>query len=212
LLLARAAPTWVARDRRAGVAAAAQAGADIVVLDDGFQDPAVAKDLSLLVIDGTYRFGNGRVIPAGPLREPVGRALARADALVVIDGDGAPAGFAGTVLRASIEPVPDLADVAGGPLLAFAGIGRPDKFFSMLRRLGANLVATHPFPDHHVYSVDQIMTLVEHAARLGARPVTTEKDWVRLPEEARLMVTPIPVTLRWQDETALDRLLDRLDR
>ncbi|MBM3584031.1 MAG: tetraacyldisaccharide 4'-kinase [Alphaproteobacteria bacterium] len=209
LLLARAAPAWIARDRRAGVAAAAAAGAALVILDDGFQDPAVVKDLSLLVIDGGYRFGNGRVIPAGPLREPVARALARADALVVIDGDGTPAGFAGAVLRASIEPAADLDDLAGAPVFAFAGIGRPEKFFAMLRRLGVTLDATRAFPDHHVYTVDQIMTLVEDAARLGARPVTTEKDWVRLPEDARVMVTPVPVTLRWHDEAALDHLLAR---
>lgn len=209
LLLARAAPTWVARDRRAGVAAAHAAGADLVVLDDGFQDPAVAKALALLVVDGAYGYGNGRVMPAGPLREPLGRALARADAVVII-GDGEADAGDRPMLRARLEPAIDLFDLAVGPVFAFAGIGRPAKFFAMLRRLGLTVAGTRAFPDHHAYTVDETMDVVETAHRLGARPVTTEKDLVRLPDDARLMVMAIPVALAWDDAAALDRLLDRV--
>jgi tetraacyldisaccharide 4'-kinase len=109
-----------------------------------------------------------------------------------------------------MEPAIDPFALADRPVLAFAGIGRPDKFFAMLRRLGLQVARTHAFPDHHPYDEDTVMRLVEEAAKLGARPVTTEKDFVRLPEDARAMVEAIPVALVWHDEAALDRLLDRV--
>lgn len=217
LLLARAAPTWVARDRRAGVAAAIDAGATMIVLDDGLQDPAVVKDLALMVVDGGQGFGNGRVIPAGPLREPWARCAERADAFVVIGPDetGSARRLERTrkpVLGARLEPTIELFELADRAVLAFAGIGQPAKFFAMLRRLGLRVVAARPFPDHHRYDEDTIMRLVEEAVALGARPVTTEKDFVRLPEDARRLVTAIPVELAWEDEAELDRVLARLAR
>ncbi|MEX2649839.1 MAG: tetraacyldisaccharide 4'-kinase [Alphaproteobacteria bacterium] len=210
LLLARVAPTWIARDRRAGVAAARAAGAEVIVLDDGLQDPSVAKDASLLVIDAEVGFGNGRVIPAGPLREPAGRALARADAVALV-GSGAtrPQGDV-PVFTASLEPTIELLDLADRPVLAFAGIGRPGRFFAMLERLGLTVARRHAFPDHHAYDEDTVMRLVEEAAVLGARPVTTEKDFVRLAEDARPMVTPIPVAIAWDDTAAVEAWLDRI--
>lgn len=211
LLLARLAPTWVARDRKAGAAAAAAAGAEVIVMDDGFQNPSLEKDLSILAIDGGAGFGNRLVLPAGPLREPLARGFARADAVVVIGedtagvGDHLPSGL--TRLDARFVPGPEGEAFAGAALVAFAGIGRPEKFFETLRALGAELIEAVPYPDHHAYTPDDIMWLVEMAATLGSKPVTTLKDFVRLPEEARLMVDTLSVTLDFADEAALDRLL-----
>ena len=214
LLLARLAPTWVARDRRAGAAAAAAAGADILVMDDGFQNPALVKDLSVLAIDGGYGFGNGLVLPAGPLREPVARGAARAEAAVMIGPDRTEARARLPrdlpVLAARFEPGPEGELLAGKSLVAFAGIGRPDKLFETLTGLGAELVEAAPFPDHHVYTPDDIMWMVEIAATLGSRPVTTLKDFVRLPEEAKAMVDTLSVTLEFADPAALDALLARV--
>jgi tetraacyldisaccharide 4'-kinase len=151
LLLAEAAPTWVARDRVAGATAAIAAGATVLLLDDGLQNPRLAKTLSLLVVDGATGFGNGRVLPAGPLREPVARGLARADHVVLLDDDAAgvlPLLQRKPVLRARLV-AQNGADFADRAVLAFAGIGRPAKFFTSLAATGARLVARHAFPDHH---------------------------------------------------------------
>jgi tetraacyldisaccharide 4'-kinase len=211
LLLARAAPTWVSHRRAAGAEAAVAAGAGVLVMDDAHQNPDVAKDLSLVVIDGGYGFGNRRVIPAGPLREPVAAGLARADAAILVGDDavGARAHIGAlTVLEARL--VPDeaaVAALAGKRVVAFCGIGRPDKFFDTVKAMGAALVEAMPFPDHHAFTPDDVMLAVELAAREGAVPVTTEKDFVRLPSEARPMVTPVPVRLEFADEAAAAALL-----
>jgi tetraacyldisaccharide 4'-kinase len=214
LLLARLAPTWVARDRRAGAAAAHQAGAQIIVMDDGFQNPSLVKDLSFIAVDAGYGFGNGLVLPAGPLREPIERGLARADAVVLIGDDRGAVRARLTrelpVLQARLEPGPEGELLAGKPIVAFAGIGRPDKFFATLKALGAELVEAVPFPDHHVYGPDDLMWMAEIAATLGTRPVTTLKDFVRLPEEARPMIDTLSVTLEFDDPVALDKMLARV--
>src|SRR5438477_9577414 len=161
LLIAARTPCWVARDRAAGIAAAAEAGAAAILLDDGFQNPSVAKDLSLVVIDAEYGFGNGRVMPAGPLREPVAAGLARADAVVLIGDAPTPSELSGAscpVLRAAVEPV-NGERFRNARLVAFAGIGRPEKFFATVRRLGGQLAATQSFPDHHPYRPDEIARL-----------------------------------------------------
>ncbi len=214
LLLARAAPTWVARERAAGARAAA--GADLLIMDDGLQDPSLVKDLSLAVVDGEMGVGNGRVIPAGPLREPLARGLGRAHAVVLMGEDslGLAAALAPrhTVLRARLEPLAAAEALAGKRVLAFAGIGRPAKFFRTLSELKCRLVEALAFPDHHPYAPEAIMALCERAAAADAIPVTTEKDHVRLPAEARPMVTPVPVALAWEDETAVVDLLRPLLR
>jgi tetraacyldisaccharide 4'-kinase len=209
LLIAAETPCWVARDRAAGIAAAAKAGAAIVLLDDGFQNPSVAKDLSLVVVDSEYGFGNGRVMPAGPLREPVAPGLARADAIVLIGDAPAPQEFGAVsclILRAALEPV-NGARFAGARLAAFAGIGRPEKFFAALRRVGANLVATQSFPDHHPFRADEMARLRETAEGAGTRLVTTAKDWVRLPAGLRDGIEVLEVEVRWHDAAMLQRLL-----
>jgi tetraacyldisaccharide 4'-kinase len=212
LILARHAATWIARDRVAGAKAAVGAGADVIVMDDGFQNPSLAKDLSLLVIDGVYGFGNARVLPAGPLREPVLRGLARAQGAIIIGEDRHGLGpslqqHGLAVLTADIEPQLDALTLESQPVFAFAGIGRPAKFFETLERLGARIAQTRSFADHHRYRPLEIMAMVERAGELGARLVTTEKDWVRLPDDAKPMAFPVRVSLVFRDPTALDQVL-----
>ncbi len=209
LLLATVAPTWVARDRVAGARAAKDAGAKLLIMDDGFQNPSLHKDISLLVIDGTFGFGNGRVIPAGPLREPAGDGLARADALVLIGQDraGIAAQAAGRqLLRARLAPTPEsVARIAGRRVFAFAGIGRPRKFFASLRELDCDMAAARSFADHHPYRRGEIESLLADAARLDALPVTTAKDAARLPPDLRGRVAVLDVAIAWSDDGALDR-------
>ena len=212
LLLAAAAPTWVARDREAGCRAAAAAAAATVVLDDGFQSPSVVKDRSLVVVDGGYGLGNGRVMPAGPLREAPARGLARADAVVLVGADetGVRDGLDPRlpVLGARVRPGPEGAALAGVPVFAFAGIGRPGKFFRTLDGLGADVRGTLAFPDHHPYDKGDLERIARAAGAADAVPVTTAKDAVRLPEEAALGVRVLTITVEWEDEAALDRFLE----
>jgi tetraacyldisaccharide 4'-kinase len=208
LLLAGRAPCWVARDRAAGVAAAVAAGAEIVLLDDGFQNPSIDKDCGLLVVDAEYGFGNGRVIPAGPLREPIEGGLARATAIVLL-GDGAEPSelhrAGAPVLRAALAPVHPA--TPAGPLFAFAGIGRPEKFFATLRLAGAPVTGARSFLDHHRYTEAEIGRLRRDAERAGAGLITTAKDWVRLPQAWRDGIAVLDVEIRWRDEAAIDDLL-----
>jgi tetraacyldisaccharide 4'-kinase len=211
LLLARGAPTWIARDRAAGAREAVAAGADVIVMDDGFQNFTLAKDLSLVVVDGGYGFGNCRVMPAGPLRETLSAGLARADAVVLIGDDEAGVGhlFDRLLLRARLVPSIGAEEISGHDVVAFAGIGRPKKFFTTLEEIGARVVLTREFPDHHPYTADEVMHLVEAAVSREAIPVTTEKDAVRLPPEARAMVNVLAVELEWEAPSRLDGLLKR---
>jgi tetraacyldisaccharide 4'-kinase len=211
LLLARIAPTWVARDRAAGARAAAAAGADAIVMDDGLQNPGLAKDLALVVVDGAYGFGNGRVIPAGPLREPLAEGLARADAVVIVGADETgivrSVGGALPVVQARLVPVEWTDGIAGRDVVAFAGIARPEKFFTTLRELGCRLVAAESFADHHRYRVDEVMRLVNLAVAHDAVPVTTAKDAVRLPAPAMQLVRVLEIEIAWQSPEAIDALI-----
>ncbi|HEX7968506.1 MAG TPA: tetraacyldisaccharide 4'-kinase, partial [Stellaceae bacterium] len=202
LLLAEAAPCWVARDRVAAAKAAIASGAKLLLLDDGLQNPRLAKNLSLLVIDGEYGLGNGRVLPAGPLREPLPSGLARADAVVLMGEDRTgvtPLLGVKPVLRARLVP-----ENAG----AFAGIGRPAKFFATLTGLGAHVAARHPFADHHRYRADELRRLLAEAEAAHALLVTTAKDAARLPGEWRARVAVLSVAAAFDDVAALDRLID----
>ncbi len=217
LMLARNLPVWIARKRPAGVLTAAAAGAKRIVMDDGHQNPSVRKALSLVVVDGETRdgewpFGDRSVFPAGPLREPFARGLVRADAVVLLmPADVARADphllalFGDTpVLVARLEPA---GPPPKGPQLAFAGIGKPWKFERALKAAGCELTGFVEFPDHAEYDD---ATLSGLAARAGAAGlVTTEKDWTRLPPAWRDRVTPWPVRARFEDEAALDRLLEK---
>lgn len=197
LLAAAQTPTWVARERAAGVRAATEAGAGAVVLDDGFQNPAVAKDLSLLVVDAAYGFGNGRLLPAGPLRERIETGLARADAIVLLGGDTAPTaltGIACPILRAMLAPV-NAERFTGQRVVAFAGIGRPEKFFNTLRGLGAELAGEYKFADHHRFTESEMAALRATAERESALLITTAKDAARLRPEARAGIDILEVRI-----------------
>lgn len=211
LLLARVAPTWVARRRPEGARAALAAGAELLIMDDGLQNPALVQDLAIVVVDGAVGFGNRRLLPAGPLREPIAAGLARASAIVLLGEDRA--AVAPLLpdrlprLEADLVHPPEAAALRGARVVAFAGIGRPDKFFASLASVGAQVVLTRGFPDHHPYREGDLQALAGEASRQGARLVTTAKDHVRIPPAWRRRVAVVPVGLRWRDPAALDRML-----
>jgi tetraacyldisaccharide 4'-kinase len=214
LLLARAAPAVVARDRPAGARLCAEAGASVIVMDDGLQNPSLHKDFSIAVVDGETGIGNGLCLPAGPLRAPLEAQWRHVDAVLLV-GDGV-AGEAlareavargKPVLRASLEPDPAVAArLSGARVLAFAGIGRPRKFFATLEVCGAAVVRTREFPDHHPYSAEELRALLDQAQSNGLLPVTTEKDLVRIAALGHGLagaITALPVTLAFADEETL---------
>jgi tetraacyldisaccharide 4'-kinase len=215
LLLARDAPCWVAADRAEGARAIAAAGGDLILMDDGLQNPQLAQDLRLIVVDGEAGFGNRRAIPAGPLRERIGAGLGRADALIVMGPDrrGVARDWTGRLPPLFGRLVPcDAAWLKGATLVAFAGIGRPEKFRATLAEAGAGIARFHGFSDHHAYSERTLAMLARNAERLGATLVTTEKDWVRLALPWRQRVRAVPVAVRWKNEALIDRLVDRISR
>lgn len=218
LLLAAFAPVWVSKDRAAGVRAAESGGADIILLDDGFQNPSVAKDLSLVVVDAAVGFGNGRVIPAGPLREPVETGLERAQAVLSVGAPSAQSTFATDwgdrirvpMLTATLEPLPTGLPLKGRPVLAFAGIARPERFFDTLRALGADIQRAEALGDHQTLTPALMSRLEAEAQKAGAQMVTTEKDAVRLPASFRQKVMTVPVRLRFDDPNVVETLFSSI--
>jgi tetraacyldisaccharide 4'-kinase len=197
----------VARNRAAGARLAREKGATVLVMDDGHQNFALRKSLSLVVVDAETGFGNGFQIPAGPLREPVAQGLARADAVVLM-GDGSPdlGGFNKPVVRAHLKV--DGEAFAGKPVFAFAGIGRPEKFIASLEDSGAEVVGSCFFDDHHPYTEDEIIELKAIAGE--AQLVTTEKDFVRLSVAQREAIRLLKAVAVFDDASGLDGLLDSI--
>jgi tetraacyldisaccharide 4'-kinase len=214
LLLAAERPAWIGADRAATARAAVAAGAQCIVMDDGLQNPTLEKDLSLLIIDGSYGFGNGRMIPAGPLREPVAAAAARCQAAVLIGPDecGALALLPPRlpVLRAHLRPGPEAALLAGQAVFAFCGIANPRKFFATVQEAGAVLAGRMAFNDHYPFDDGDLRDLLAEAETMRAIPVTTRKDYVRIPPAFRSRVTVVTVRLEWEDNAAIEGLLDPL--
>ena len=210
MMLASSGEAWIAKDRLAGALAMRAAGVQAVVMDDGHQNPVLRKSLSLVVIDAAEPFGNGFVFPKGPLREPLKRGLSRADAVVLM-GDGeipaALAGFGRPILRAKLAP---LAPPTPGRYVAFAGIGKPDRFFdSLTAHEGVELSEAVPYPDHHPFDDSDIRYLMKLASERNAKLITTDKDHVRLTVEMRRITQRASVEARFQDSATLDGLLDR---
>ena len=211
LLLARVAPTWIGADRAASARLAVAAGARVLLMDDGLQNPGLEKDLSILVIDGESGFGNGRVLPAGPLREPIASGAARCQVAVLIGDDlsGAIARLPANlpVLRARLVQDQAIDALKGQPVLAIAGIARPGKFFDPLIRAGALVMETREFPDHHPFTRAELEAVLQRAAAKGAVVVTTPKDAVRLPPDLRARFTVVGVRLDWDDPAGIEALL-----
>jgi len=226
LLLTRLAPTIVARDRVAGAKFAQFAGASVIVMDDGIQNPSLHKDLAILVVDGRRGIGNGRIVPAGPLRAPLGSQLDRAQALVLVgaaDGAAMIADAASqrglAIFQGRLEPEPNVVAAIGRrQVLAFAGIGDPTKFFATLSEAGIDVAVRSSFPDHHRYTVAEAKDLVARADAAGLMLLTTEKDLVRLSGDPQLgplaaRANALPVRLVIEEENAFRQLvLDAVSR
>jgi tetraacyldisaccharide 4'-kinase len=224
LLLARLAPTIVARDRAAGARVAVASGASVIVMDDGFQNSALKKDFALLVVDGPRGIGNGHVIPSGPLRASLNAQLARANAMLVVGAISGPTRAVIATARARGMPVftgnltpdvPTMAELRGKKILAFAGIGHPDKFFATLTTAGALVRGTRTFADHHHFSKAEATELLDTAAREHLALVTTEKDITRMRGDPALAALTkqtmvLPVTMTIDDEAGWRR--DVVDR
>jgi tetraacyldisaccharide 4'-kinase len=220
LMLARTLAVVVAHDRIAGAALARSLGASVILMDDGFQNPAITKDASLIVIDGGRGLGNGKLFPAGPLRAPLPPQLARTDALIVI-GDGTAATPVAAAVAARGRPVlsahlkadeASVTSLSGKRVLAFAGIGDPGRFFHTLRGSGIDVIRQRAFADHHPFTQHEIEALSAAAKRDALTLVTTEKDLARLqggdgmPDWAREIV-PFKVTLEFEDVAQLRKLV-----
>jgi tetraacyldisaccharide 4'-kinase len=211
LLLAAVAPVIVSRDRAAGARLAEKKEFDVILMDDGHQNFSLAKDLSLLVVDAATAFGNGRILPAGPLRESVSQGLRRADAIILM-GEGSPLEIAdlklpvvgGKVVAADDQNWTDKRAIA------FAGIGRPEKFFATLKSLGAQIVETHSYADHFNYPPGEVARLKARARDANAAFVTTEKDFVRIAPAERSGIEQLRVRAVFDDVSAIERLLDKI--
>jgi len=224
LMMARTAPVVVARERTDGAALARSQGASVIVMDDGFQNPALVKDASLIVIDSRRGVGNGCVFPAGPLRAPLPLQVARTDVMIIVgDGQAADAVAAqiaargGPVLRARLTPdETSLERLKGRRVLAFAGIGDPARFFATLRASGVEIAEQRAFPDHHPFTADELASLADSARRGGLTLVTTEKDLARIGPDAASLgsdLVALAVTLVVEEEARLRRfLLERINQ
>ena len=225
LLLASLAPTIVSANRLAGARLAIAGGAEIIIMDDGFQNPALAKDLSLVVIDAASGFGNGLVVPAGPLRAPIEGQMPFVQGVIAIGETsaarriatmvGALPGAAPVILARLAQEPAISARLKGQDVIAMAGIGLPAKFLATLKEAGARIVDAHLVGDHKRYGEAELREIAARAKSCGALVATTEKDMARIgagmPDALRELLLVVPVTLELTEGAdILDRLLDRL--
>ena len=214
LLLSKIAPTWVSKNRSDGGLAAKMDGAQIILMDDGFQNPTINKTFSLLVFDGPYGLGNNQLIPSGPLRETLSRGISRADAVVIIGEDLHD-------LQSKIPENIPLFSVTTSPIISkklktaksiigFAGIGRPRKFLETLKTLNVDIQDFVPFPDHHRFRNSEIEELISKASKAGAQLVTTTKDFVRLPPNTMTSITAMDIELNWVNQNQIKALLEQV--
>ena len=211
LLMSEFTSVWVSKRRKNGIAAAEKAGAQVVLLDDGFQDPSFHKDFSILVVDGTRGFGNKKCLPAGPLRENIPQGLKRADALIIVGTnqygfDTFPSHL--KIIRSTLKPVETGMNWKEGKYLAFAGIAHPDKFFETLRSIGANVIDCVALSDHQKLNGQILKRLERKAETARAQLVTTEKDAARLPNTFRKKVLSLPVRVEFDDKDELEDLFN----
>ena len=213
LLLAQQSPVVINANRFQGAATAINEGADVIVMDDGFQNPGLHKDLSFLVFDGNYGIGNGKIIPAGPLRETLANGLKRADALIILGKD-----------KQNLASQTDLpvffghlessqAPLTQTDVLAFAGIGHPEKFYHTLREQGFNVVDTMDFPDHHFYTAQDLQKIIERAQKLNAEIYTTSKDFVKIPNLYQKDINVLEISVVWdKPEKLRDFILQKIQK
>ena len=221
LLLAQECETWVSSNRALGIQSAYQGGAEVIITDDGFQDPSINKDLSIIVIDGEVGFGNGRLLPSGPLRENIYFGLSRAQAVVIIGNDhfnikeklneflSNQQNNTLKIFEATIIPKTNIEKLKNKRLYAFSGIGRPKKFFDTLERIGSCVIAKINFKDHHQFSQREVKNLVKSAKKQEALLVTTSKDYARLSNDQKKHVTEILVKIKWKNINDLKILLEK---
>ncbi len=214
LLLAREAEVSINSDRASAAQKAIENGAEVIVMDDGFQNPSLKKDLSFLVFDGGFGIGNALPLPAGPLRENFAAGLKRADAAIIIGDDQ-------TGLKTKLGNLPIFSgkmraiplEDTQTPAIAFAGIGRPEKFYNSLRELGIILTQTFDFPDHHFYTEKELQELIDLAWQNDARLITTAKDFVKIPHELQHHFQVLEIEIEWQDKAALaDFIRDKIKK
>ncbi len=218
ILLSKNGPVLIAKSRKLGIYKAWENGADFVLLDDGFQNTSVAKDLSLVVVDSKILFGNERIIPSGPLRESISSGLSRADAIVLVDHDKRitskepefkfPANL--PIIKAVIKPDTKLAAWVGQKVIAFSGIAHPEKFLATLSSLGCDIISTYDFSDHYPYKPYQIEKLKNFAKSLKAKLVTTEKDFVRIPSSHKVNIDSLPVKIEFENKKELQNLIHQI--
>ncbi|AIL13538.1 hypothetical protein IM40_08670 [Candidatus Paracaedimonas acanthamoebae] len=212
LLLAQTAPTWIAKNKAEGAKAATKAGAEILILDDGLQNPNLYKNFSIIVVNGEYGLGNGRIFPAGPLRETVESALKKANIIMMMGRDNhlLEKRWRGIcpIFHGDLTPhVNDIQALRNQPIYAFAGIGHPEKFFAMLRNYGLHVVAEKAFPDHYFFKPRDLNELCVQAKQLKAQLVTTEKDFLRLSHDVRQEVKIIHAHVIIEEENLFSNLI-----
>ena len=208
LLLARTAPVFINPDRYQAAQEAAKSDADIIVMDDGFQNPSLAKDVSLLVFDGGFGIGNAYPLPAGPLRENFTKGLKRASAAVIIGEDKfGLESMLGNIPVFKGKIVSELPKLNSDKVIAFAGIGRPQKFYDSLKQYDIKIIDTIDFPDHHFYTISELRNMVEQAESSGAELITTAKDYVKIPHDLQSRFKVLEIKIEWQDSNKLKDFL-----